>query len=309
MYLHKSLDENGIEKKSPFFEAGDIVYFINYDRKVPKINRHYRVDVGMVYDDCFWNNEVKISLLVSKDNRLVNGVPYNDFKTPTKIMSFEKNDKNLKHYEIYDKYVDITYQKSSFSYKDLNISNRDEIVKYVLSKDLIPLVERDNSYISFRYDDSGKGYYLTREYDPYVHPFIYISKYYSKYVWENEHKLCYSDTFSIGFNYNKIKTLCDKLNELQILHKEKIDNMTELDFVIEEIDDVCGKYNKIYCDDIYYTRAVKQWLLAKKNADKLCVRLYCGDIRWKYSQNSKWQKVDKDEINTIIFMNKRSREV
>lgn len=278
MYLHKSLDENGIEKKSPFFEAGDIVYFINYDRKVPKINRHYRVDVGMVYDDCFWNNEVKISLLVSKDNRLVNGVPYNDFKTPTKIMSFEKNDKNLKHYEIYDKYVDITYQKSSFSYKDLNISNRDEIVKYVLSKDLIPLVERDNSYISFRYDDSGKGYYLTREYDPYVHPFIYISKYYSKYVWENEHKLCYSDTFSIGFNYNKIKTLCDKLNELQILHKEKIDNMTELDFVIEEIDDVCGKYNKIYCDDIYYTRAVKQWLLAKKNADKLCVRLYCGDI-------------------------------
>ena len=36
---------------------------------------------------------------MSKDNRLVNGVPYNDFKTPTKIMSFEKNDKKLKHYE------------------------------------------------------------------------------------------------------------------------------------------------------------------------------------------------------------------
>lgn len=117
MYLHKSLDENGIEKKTPIFEAGDIVYFINYDRKVPKINRRYRVDVGMVYDDCFWNNEVKISLLVPKDNRLVNGVPYNDFKTPTKIMSFEKNDKNLKHYEIYDKYVNITYQKSSFFIK------------------------------------------------------------------------------------------------------------------------------------------------------------------------------------------------
>ena len=29
MYLHKSLDENGIEKKTPIFEAGDIVYFIN----------------------------------------------------------------------------------------------------------------------------------------------------------------------------------------------------------------------------------------------------------------------------------------
>jgi hypothetical protein len=28
----------------------------------------------------------------------------------------------------------------------------------------------------------------------------------------------------------------------------------------------------------------------------------------KYGQNSKWQKVDKDEINTIIFMNKRSQE-
>lgn len=308
MYLHKNLDEIGIEKKSPFFEAGDIVYFINYDRKVPKINRRYRVDIGMVYYDCFWNNEVKISLLVSKDNRLVNGVPYNDFKTPTKIISLVQNDKKLKHYEIYDKYVDITYQKSSFSYKDLNISNRDEIAKYVLSKDLVPLAEIDNSYISFRYDDSGKGYYLTREYDSYVYPFIYISKYYSEYVWENEHKLCYSDTFSIGFNYNKIKTLCDKLNELQISHKEKIDNMIELDFVIEEIDDVCGKYNKMYCDDIYYTQAVKQWLLEKKNADKLCVRLYCGDIQWKYEQNSKWQKVDKDEINTIIFINKRSQE-
>ena len=85
--------------------------------------------------------------------------------------------------------------------------------------------------------------------------------------------------------------------------------MTELDFVIEEIDNVCGKYNKMYCDDIYYTRAVKQWLLAKKNADKLCVRLYCRDIQWKYEQNSKWQKVDKDKINTIIFMNKRLQEV
>ena len=53
MYLHKSLDENGIEKKLPIFEAGDIVYFINYDRKVPKISRHYRVDIGIVYDDWF----------------------------------------------------------------------------------------------------------------------------------------------------------------------------------------------------------------------------------------------------------------
>lgn len=309
MYLHKSLDENGIEKKTPFFEAGDIVYFINYDKNEQKINRYYRVNVGMVYDDCFWNNEVKISLLVPKDSRLVNGVPWNEFKTPTKIMSFEKNDKNLKHYEIYDKYVDITYQKSSFSYiKNLNISNRDEIAKYVLSKDLVPLAEIDNSYISLRYDDSGKGYYLTREYDKYFNPYIYVPKYCNQFVWENEDKLYYSNIFSVGFDYNKIKTLCDDLNKLQKLHKEKIDNMTELDFVIEEINDVCGKYNKIYCDDIYYTQAVKQWLLEKKNADKLCVRLYCGDIQWKYEQNSKWQKVDKDEINTIIFMNRRSQK-
>lgn len=224
-------------------------------------------------------------------------------------MSFEKNDKNLKHYEIYDKYVDITYQKSSFFYiKNLNISNRDEIAKYVLSKDLVPLAEIDNSYISLRYDDSGKGYYLTREYDKYFNPYIYVPKYCNQFVWENEDKLYYSNIFSVGFDYNKIKTLCDDLNKLQKLHKEKIDNMTELDFVIEEINDVCGKYNKIYCDDIYYTQAVKQWLLEKKNADKLCVRLYCGDIQWKYEQNSKWQKVDKDEINTIIFMNKRSQE-
>lgn len=308
MYLHKNLDDNGIEKKSPFFEAGDIVYFINYDRKVPKISRHYRVDVGMVYDDCFWNNEVKISLLVSKDNRLVNGVPYNDFKTPTKIMSFEKNDKNLKDYEIHDKYVDITYQKSSFSYKDLNISNRDEIAKYVLSKDLVPLAEIDNSHISLIYEDNGKGYYLTREYDKYSNPYIYVPKYCNQFVWENEDKLYYSNIFSVGFDYNKIKVFCYDLNKLQELHKEKIDNMTELDFVIEEIDDVCNKYNKMYCDDIYYTRAVKQWLLEKKNADKLCVRLYCGDIQWKYEQNSRWQKVDKNEINTIIFINKRSQE-
>lgn len=309
MYLHKSLDEIGIEKNIPIFEAGDIVYFINYDRKVPKISRHYRVDIGIVYDDWFYTNEVKVSSLVPKEDRLVNGVPWNEFKTPTKIMPLVQNDRKLSPYEMYNKYVHITHEKTSVFYKDIDISNRDEIVKYVLSKDLIPLVERDNSYISFRYDDSGKGYYLTREYDPYVYPFIWISKYYSEYVWKQEHKFCYSDTLSIGFNYNKIKTLCDKLNELQILHKEKIDNMTELDFVIEEIDDVCGKYNKMYCDDIYYTRAVKQWLLAKKNADKLCVRLYCGDIQWKYEQNSKWQKVDKDEINTIIFMNRRSQEV
>lgn len=308
MYLHKSLNENGIEKKLSIFEAGDIVYFINYDRKVPKISRHYRVDIGIVYDDCFWNNEVKISLLVPKDNRLVNGIPWNEFKTPTKIMSLVQNDRKLSPYEIYNKYVHITHEKTSVFYKDIDISNRDEIVKYVLSKDLVPLAERDNSYISLRYDDSDKGYYLTREYDPYVYSFIYVPKYCNQFVYENNDKLYYSNIFSVGFDYNKIKTLCDDLNKLQELHKEKIDNITELDFVIEKIDDICGKYNKIYCDDIYYTRAVKQWLLEKKNADKLCVRLYCGDIQWKYEQNSKWQKVDKDEINTIIFMNKKSQE-
>lgn len=308
MYLHKSLDENGIEKKTPIFEAGDIVYFINYDRKVPKINRRYRVDIGMVYDDYCQDSEVKVSSLVPKDNRLVNGVPWNEFKTPTKIMSLVQNDRKLSPYEIYNKYVHITHEKTSVFYKDIDISNRDEIVKYVLSKDLIPLIERDNSYISFRYDDSGKGYYLTREYDPCIHPFTYIPKYCNQFVWENNDKLYYLNIFSVGFDYNKIKTLCDDLNKLQELHKEKIDNMTELDFVIEEIDDVCGKYNKIYCDDIYYTQAVKQWLLEKKNADKLCVRLYCGDIQWKYEQNSKWQKVDKDEINTIIFINRRSQK-
>ena len=308
MYLHKSLDENGIEKKSSFFEAGDIVYFINYDKNEQKINRHYRVNIGMVYDDCFWNNEVKVSLLVPKDNRLINGVPYNDFKTPTKIMPFEKNDKNLKHYEIYDKYIDITYQRNSISYKDINISNRDEIAKYALSKDLVPLAEIDNSYISLRYENNDKGYYLTREYDTYFSPYIYVPKYCNQFVWENEDKLYYSNIYSVGFNYNKIKALCDNLNELQQFQQEKIDNMTELDFVIEEIDEVCNKYNKIYCDDIHYTQAVKQWLLAKKNADNLCVRLYNGDIQWKYEQNSKWQEVDKDEVNTIIFMNKRSQE-
>lgn len=309
MYLHKNLDDNGIEKKSPFFEAGDIVYFINYDRKVPKINRRYRVDVGMVYDDCFWNNEVKISLLVPKEDRLVNGVSWNEFKTPTKVMPLVSNDRKLKPYEIYNKYVHIAHEKTSVFYKDIDISNRDEIVKYVLSKDLIPLVERDNSYISLICENNGKDYYLTREYDKYFNPYIYVPKYCNQFVWENDDKLYYSDIFSVGFDYNKIKVLCDNLNKLQELHKEKIDNMTELDFVIEEINDVCGKYNKIYCDDIYYTQAVKQWLLAKKNADKLCVRLYCGDIQWKYEQNSKWQKVDEDEINTIIFRNRRSQKV
>lgn len=139
--------------------------------------------------DWVWNNEVKISLLVSKDNRLVNGVPYNDFKTPTKIMSFEKNDKKLKHYEIYDKYVNITYQKSSFSYKDLNISNRDKVVKYVLSKDLVPLAEIDNSYISLICENNGKDYYLTREYDKYFNPYIYVPKYCNQFVWENNDKI------------------------------------------------------------------------------------------------------------------------
>ena len=222
MYLHKSLDENGIEKKTPIFEAGDIVYFINYDRKVPKINRRYRVDIGMAYDDCFWNNEVKISLLVPKDNRLVNGIPWNEFKTPTKIMSFEKNDRNLKHYEIYDKYVNITYQKSSFSYKDnINISNRDKIAKYVLSKDLVPLAEIDNSHINLIYEDKSKGYYLTREYDEHFNPYIYVPKYCNQFVWENEDKLYYSDIFSVGFDYNKIKVFCYDLNKLQEFHKEK----------------------------------------------------------------------------------------
>lgn len=308
MYLHKSLDEIGIEKKTPIFEAGDIVYFINYDRKVPKISRHYRVDIGIVYDDWFWTNEVKVSSLVPKEDRLVNGVPWNEFKTPTKIMSLVQNDRKLSPYEIYNKYVHITHEKTSVFYKDIDISNRDEIAKYVLSKDLVPLAEIDNSHISLICEDNGKGYYLIREYDEHFNPYIYVPKYCNQFVWENSDKLYYSNIFSIGFDYNKIRVFCYDLNKLQELHKEKIDNMTELDFVIEEIDDVCGKYNKIYCDDIYYTQAVKQWLLEKKNADKLCVRLYCGDIQWKYEQNSKWQKVDKDEINTIIFMNKKSQE-
>ena len=54
------------------------------------------------------------------------------------------------------------------------------LAKYVLSKDLVPLVETDNSYISLRYDDSGKGYYLTREYDKYFNPYIYVPKYCKK---------------------------------------------------------------------------------------------------------------------------------
>lgn len=168
------------------------------------------------------------------------------------------------------------------------------------------MVEIDNSYINIIYEDNGKSYYLTREYDKYFNPYIYVPKYCNQFVWENEDKLYYSNIFSVGFDYDRIKVLCDDLNKSQKLHKEKINNMTELDFVIEEIDDVCDRYNAIYCDDIYYTQAVKQWLLEKKNADKLCVRLYCGDIQWK--QNLKWQKVDKDEINAIIFINKRSQE-
>lgn len=239
------------------FNKGDIVYWHRQEG-----NRH-SVAWGMV-DEQF-SDAVLVDILEHKENRLINGVPIDEFRSETKYKKLPKGwTYNTQLFEM--TYLDIADERMK---KHIN-SKIDNPIDIKLMYDEGLLVKADTKFHGrVEAEVSDNGYRIVKKYpmwekQPLLHASIRPDK-------------CY-------FTYEEAKAEVDTYEQELI----RISKLTDEEWSIEEIDKMLNRC--LYTPD---ERAkYRKWLLGLNNIVEVETRCWSGEIQWKYEKNKKWNNIE-----------------
>lgn len=250
--------ESGFERR---FSQGDIVYWCN------QIGHRYNVSFGMV-DEQFYG-AVCIDLLEKKETRYINGIPLDDFEP-------EQEYKKLPKGWTYDtKLFDLEYRMTPEDEKLWN-----EVSKKIDDPELIKrayeagiLVKSEKIFHGHIEDDidKKKGYRLVRAYSPHENIITHVSIRPDK----------------VYFTYQEA---AEEVKS-NILEFERQANLSDYDWQVEQIDKTLLHWKTIYGKTNEKVESYRNWILEMKNVEDIEVRIYMGEIQWKYSKNKRWNNI------------------
>lgn len=247
---------------------GDIVYYVRRDGYM------YQpvVKFGQVND--MFSNGVYVYSILPKEDRLINGVPYNDFVTPTKWQKLPKG---------------WTYKTDLFTIgynynenlKNIHINNPDEILKGLDNGDLILGDKKDYSHIEAEITKEN-GFRLIRKSDSNWH-------YYATTVGYNEIYKTYDEASQWIADYNK---------ELK-----RQSELTDKEWSLEQIENTVKKYIYVcYIDEEVRKEKIDKYMnyfTNLNNVEDIETRATVDGIQWKYWKNKKWNNITEDMLRRI----------
>lgn len=240
------------------FPIGTVVYFVEQEkngfRKV--------VRFGTVLEH--YSGEIAIQLYDFKETRTINGIPYNEFETPTRWKKLPKN---------------WTYNTELFklSNEKLNITTKDlspeSIITEINAGNLVPVNKIDYSYIEVEYDNHS-GYRLVRKYESYDYHADIICVQWNKIyaTWEEAQKIV--DEYDSEMERQK--------------------NLSDYDWSVEQIDNALNRWVNFYNISSEEKESIRNRLLALGNIEDLEVRIFGQRIQWKYWKNKKWNNMENN---------------
>ena len=251
-----------LNKYAEKFPQGSVVYYIETEP--------YGHIVKFELADEYFHDALYIKLLHLKDTRLINNIPYNEFKTPTRKQKLPKG---------------WTYRTSLFTEGD-DTSYYEEFRKIKISEPETILDAYNKGYLidAKKYDISWikpvvgqDGYYLTREYPS---MYTYPERRVKPYIFIPYHKV-----------YHTYEEARKVINDWKAEQQRKA-ALTDYEWNKENLEHELNRYQGIYNISDENIEQIKDFILKQPDFEGLDFRMFDGKFQFKNYNKKKWINAD-----------------
>lgn len=234
---------------------GSVVWYLE--------NTRGRKEIRFGTVDSYYTYEVCVQLYDFCERRMIDGVPVEKIETPTRWRKLPKG------WTYSTELFKLT--ERPFSNVKFNLSNPEDIIKAIEQGILVPAQERD--YCHFEdVIDKANGWRIERKYNPYEGHCSYISLRYDK----------------VYTTYNEAKAALDE----ELAEFQRQSELSDYDWSLEQIDKELTRWATIYGVSSEEKQRYREWLLGLDNLEEVEVRVFDGQIQWKYVKSKKWMSIE-----------------
>lgn len=245
----------GYEKR---FNQGDIVYWCHQEGHI------YSVHYGMI-DEQF-SDAVCIDYIVPRERRLVDGIPINEFESEQRYRKLPKGwTWNTELFEL--TYEPLTADEIAFKID----ATKPETLKYAYEKGYLV---KDSTIFHGQIEDeiTKDGFRIVKKYPQWKHHIDHTSVRPDK----------------VYFTYEEAK----KEVEDNIAEFNRQANLSDYDWSVEQIDKTLNSWKGLSGASDNEVKQYRNWLLGMSNVEDIEVRLFGGNIQWKYWKNKRWMNIE-----------------
>lgn len=248
-------------------KTGSVAYYVShYSSGEPY------VDYGIVeehYPSC-----VCIEKLEFAELRIINGIPYNEFMTPTPWKKLPKG-WNFET-KFWEEVADTELFKKICSVKK---NDPQKIIEAYKSGLLIPRIKATFSRIETEYGDGFNGgkkgeYRLVRKSS--IPPFAIYPSSHVSVEWRKVYK-----------TYEDAQEIVNK----EIKEKKRVANLSDYEWAVEGIDNSLNslvvRYGMSEADRARY----REWIFSQNNIEEIETRVHTGVLQWRYAKNKRWMEI------------------
>ena len=236
------------------YNTGDIVYWCHQH------GNKYAVHFGRVDEQ--YSDAVLIDYLRGNENRLINGIPFNEFESETRYRKLPKG-------WTYDtELFELTTEKNMQS---INIKNPSEIIE-AYNKGVLVKDSEISQVVVEAEVDKNKGYRIIKSYPQWQYHISRVSvrpdRIYSTYE-------------------EAQKEVDENISEFY-----RQANLSEYDWSVEQIDKTLNFWAALKGINNEAKKIYREWLLSLNNVEDIETRTYGSEIQWKYWKNKKWNNIE-----------------
>lgn len=246
----------GFEKR---FKSGDIVYWCH------QIGHDYSVKLGMV-DEQF-SDAVCIDYLSPIENREVNGVPIDEFKSEDRYRKLPKG------WTYNTRLFEMTYDDVSDG--DLNnyingLMDSDGIKRLYDKGLLVKDVTKFHGVVES--EITKDGYRIIKKYP----------------MWQNHISNTSVRPDKVYFAYEEAQQEVDE----RVAEFNRQASLSEYDWSLEQIEKTIDRYISFQGETDVVRETYKDWFINMSNLEDIETRIFNGCIQWKYWKNKKWNNIE-----------------
>lgn len=253
------------------FKHGDLVYWCHISQG--------KADICFGIIDEIYFGTIAVDILVPKDCRAFEGVPIKDWLPSDRVRKLPKNwdcDMKLFEYETTHNWGenDETFLNSKL--KNIKMADKDKILDAYNNGYLVK--SRDNCHcIIEEYIDKGTW------------------KLMKKHSNQSGYNLTYPDIDRITIDpYKLYNTFDEALSEKNAYEAEfeRIKSLSDFDWSMEQISNTLDRWAAIYSITNKQKKAVFDFITSLPKLEDIEVRIYLGNIQWKYWKKKKWNNIE-----------------
>lgn len=253
------------------FKHGDLVYWCHISQG--------KADICFGIIDEVYYGVIAVDILVPKDCRAFEGVPIKDWTPDGRVHKLPKNwdcDTKLFNYETTHNWDENDEVFLHNKLKNIKTKDKDEILEAYNNGYLVKSSDNCHCIIEEYID---KGTWVLR-------------KKHSEYVGYN---LIYPNIDRISIDTHKIySTYSEALSEKTAYETEfeRIKNLSDFDWSMEQINNTLDRWAAFYSIANEQKKLVFDFITNLPNLEDIEVRIYSGNIQWKYWKRKNWNNIE-----------------